>query len=39
MEEVKQQKPLATYSNVRLTYHDTIYKYYTIRTGINPFEN
>jgi hypothetical protein len=39
MGEVKQHTPLETNSNVRLTYHNIIYKYYTVRTGINPFEN
>jgi len=38
MEEVKQEKPLETYSNVKITYH-IIYKYYTIRPGMKPFEN
>jgi len=39
MEEVKQKKPLETYPNVKLTYRDITYKYYTIRTGMKPFEN
>ena len=38
MEELKQEKPLETYSNVRLTYQ-IVYKYYPLRTGINPSEN
>lgn len=38
MEEVKQQTPLETNSNVKITY-DIIYKYYTIRPCMKPFQN